>query len=160
MALAPLPWIALTAGPFSWVIVPPVHAPSVWKSMSNTVGLTAGPPVNGVPVMLTLIPPVEVYRQFPALSRAACSWYCHREFVAGVQQGPTAVLQGTGAAHPAVGQLACAGGARTSTDPMPTKEVRSKKVPSGMLHRFMAISPRRAWLRCSAMIARDRKSVV
>jgi len=52
------------------------------------------------------------------------------------------VLQGTGAAHPAVGQLACAGGARTSTDPMLTKEVTSKKVPSGMVHRFMAIPPR------------------
>ena len=50
------------------------------------------------------------------------------------------MLHGTGAAHPAVGQLACAGGARTSTDPMLTNVVRSKKVPSGMVHRFMAIS--------------------
>lgn len=83
--------------------------------MSKTAGLTAAAPVNGVPVMFTLIPPVEVYRQLPDLSRAACSWYCHREFVAGVQQAAMAALQATGAAHPAVGQLACAGGARTAS---------------------------------------------
>src|SRR3989442_11498766 len=103
MAFAPFAWIAATAAPFSWVIVPPVHAPSVWKSMSNTVGETAPPPVNGAPLMPTLIPPVEGYRQLPALSRAAWSWYCHRVESAGVQHA-ACLLQGTGAAHPAVPQ--------------------------------------------------------
>src|SRR6266550_7416321 len=97
MAFAPFAWMAATAAPFSRVIVPPVHAPSVWKSMSKTEGLTGAPPVNGVPVMFTLIPPVDVYRQLPALSRAAWSWYCHLAFVDGVQQLPACVLQGTGA---------------------------------------------------------------
>src|SRR6185436_388629 len=83
--------------------------------MSNTLGATAAPPVNGVPVMFTLMPPVEVKRQFPLLSFAAESWYCHRAFVAGFQQAPTLVLHGTGAAQPAVEQLACAGAAARTT---------------------------------------------
>jgi hypothetical protein len=46
---------------------------------------------------------------------AAESWYCHRAFVAGFQQAPTLVLHGTGAAQPAVEQLACAGAAARMT---------------------------------------------
>src|SRR5438067_1154652 len=79
--------------------------------MSKTLGATAGPPVNGTAVMPTLMPPVDGKRQFPFLSFAAWSWYCHRVFVAGFQHAPTLVLHGTGAAHPAVWQLACAGAA-------------------------------------------------
>src|SRR5262245_20411110 len=61
--------------------------------------------------MFTLIPPVEVNRQLPDLSFAAWSWYCQRVVNAGFQHAPTLVLHGTGAAHPAVAQLACALGA-------------------------------------------------
>src|SRR3954469_15326881 len=83
--------------------------------MSKTLGATAAPPVDGVPVMLTLMPPVEGNRQFPRLSFAAESWYCHRAFVAGFQHAPRLVLQGVGAAQPAVAQLACAGVAARMT---------------------------------------------
>src|SRR3954468_1289133 len=107
--------MALTAAVFSCEIVPPVHAPSVWKSMSNTLGATAAPPVYGVPVMLTLMPPVDGKRQLPFLSFAAESWYCHRALVAGFQHAPKLVLHGTGAAQPAVEQLACAGAAARMT---------------------------------------------
>src|SRR5215468_7480460 len=79
--------------------------------MSKTPGFTEEPPVNGVPLIPTLIPPVEVNREFPDLSFAASSWYCHRVFTAGFQQAPALVLHATGAAHPAVPQLASAGGA-------------------------------------------------
>ena len=47
---------------FSWVIVPPVQNPSVWKSMSNACGLTAEPPLLGTAEMSTLIPPVPGYK--------------------------------------------------------------------------------------------------
>src|SRR5439155_12346235 len=115
IAFEPFAWIVFTAAPFSWVIVPHVQAPSVWKSMSNTPGATAEPPVNGTLVMFTLIPPVDVNRHAPDLFLAACSWYCQRALAAGLQQAPVCVLQATGAGQPAVAQLAAAGCAISTT---------------------------------------------
>src|SRR5262249_37458469 len=116
---AMLAWIAATAAVFSWVIVPPVQKPSVWKSMSKTAGLTAEPPPEGGPEMLTLIPPVAGNRHaVPAELRAAWSWYCQRIPTNGRQQAPAAVLQGTGAGQPAVPhELATAGAAVADMTP-------------------------------------------
>src|SRR6266566_6543885 len=133
--------MAATAAPFSCVIVPPVHAPSVWKSMSKTDGMTEAPPVNGVPLMFTLIPPVEVYRQLPDLSLAASSWYCQRAFVAGFQQAPACVLQATGEAHPAEPQSASARGVWV-IGPTARNE-NSTSIVTGPVHRRMTEPPRR-----------------
>src|SRR5436190_19566244 len=133
--------MAATAAPFPCVVVHPVHAPSVWKSMSNTEGLTDAPPVNGVPLMFTLIPPVGVWRQLPDLSLAASSWYCQRAFVPGVQQAPAWVLQGTGAAHPADPQSASARGVWVM-GPTARKE-NSTSIVTGPVHRRMTEPPRR-----------------
>src|SRR5437870_1778882 len=109
--------------------------------MSNTDGVTEAPPVNGVPLMFTLIPPVEVYRQLPDLSFASSSWYCQRAFVAGFQQAPAKVLQATGAAQPAEPQSASARGVWV-IGPTARKENRTSIV-TGPVHRRMTEPPRR-----------------
>src|SRR5438105_10387899 len=143
MAFAPFPWIAETAAEFSWVIVPPVQNPSVWKSMSNACGLTAEPPLLGTAEMSTLIPPVPGYKHpVPLEFRAACSWYCQRVATGGCQHAPTEVLHGTGAAHPAVEQLACAGLAeRTTGTTLSTVIVEMPHTIAGALRSLMSRSP-------------------
>src|ERR687888_55821 len=99
--------------------------------MSKTAGVTDAPPVNGVPEMFTLMPPVAVNKQFPDLSRAAWSWYCHRAVVAGVQHAPAWVLQATGKAQPADPQSASALGVRDACPAIRKDATSSSTIGTG-----------------------------
>src|SRR5712692_4969367 len=136
--------MADTAAAFSWVIVPPVQKPSVWKSMSNTCGLTAEPPLIGTAEMFTLIPPVLGYRHaVPLEFRAACNWYCHRVATGGCQQAPTPMLQATGGAHPPVAQLAWAGVPdKMAGTKLSTVTVRTVQTMVGVLWSLPIVPPR------------------
>src|SRR5689334_19651461 len=65
-------------------------------SMSNTVGATARPVANDVPVTPMLMNPVFLCRQPPFGFGDPWSWYCQRALTLGFQQLPTDVLHGTG----------------------------------------------------------------